>query len=75
MNMKPCPECGGTLKRMYSKEYLDEHFPVNSPMDRANIKLQIESKRLFECSNCGFKYRLNDKEYAKYVLSQLKRDK
>lgn len=50
--MKTCPECGGELKRMYSKEYLDEHFPVNSPQDKMNMEIHISSKRLYKCINC-----------------------
>ena len=71
--MKPCPECGGTLIRMYSKEYLDEHFPVNSPKDRANMNIQIESKRLFECIECEYKKTLSNKEYIAYILEMKKR--
>ena len=71
--MKPCSECGGTLIRMYSKEYLDEYFPVNSPKDRANMKIQIESKRLFECIECDHKKTLSNKEYIAYILEMKKR--
>lgn len=71
--MKPCPKCGGELKRMYSKEYLDEHFPVSSPKDRTNMNIQIESKRLFECSDCEYKEKLNVTEYIAYILEMKKR--
>ncbi len=70
--MKPCPECGGKLKRMYSKEYLDEHFPV-SIKDKMNMNIHIESKRFFECMKCGYKHRLSDVEYGAYILSHTKR--
>lgn len=71
--MKPCPECGGELKRMYSKEYLDEHYPVNSPKDKSNMNIQIESKRLFECSDCDYKKTLSRTEYIAYILEMKKR--
>ena len=71
--MIKCPKCENELERMYSKEYLDEHFPVKSPNDSANIKIQIESKRLFECKKCGHKYRLSDVQYGAYILSQTKK--
>ena len=70
--MKPCPECGGSLKRMYSKEYLDEHFPV-SLKDKMNMNIHIESKRLFECSDCDYKKTLSSTEYVAYILEMKKR--
>lgn len=70
--MKPCPECGGELKRMYSKEYLDEHFPV-SIRDKMNMNIHIESKRLFECSDCDYKKALSNTEYVAYILEMGKR--
>ena len=70
--MKPCPKCGGELVRMYSKEYLDDNFPVKSPKDKMNIEIQIESKRLFICIKCKYRRRLNDAQYGAYILSQFK---
>lgn len=65
--MVNCSKCGLEMERMYSKEYLDKHYPVKSINDRVNMNFHIESKRLFKC-NCGFIKRLNNKEYIEYIL-------
>jgi len=66
--MVECSECGSYMIRMYDKEYVDKEYPVKSPKDLVNIKMQIEMKRFFKCNKCGFSKRLSDKEYLNYVL-------
>lgn len=70
MKYDECSDCGSSMVRMYSKEYIDEHYPVSSPKDMANIKMQIDMKRYFKCEKCGCGNvkRLNDTEFTKYIL-------
>jgi len=65
--MVDCSDCGSSMVRMYDKDYINVEYPVYSPKDLVNIKMQIEMRRFFKCE-CGFSKRLNDKEYLDYVL-------
>lgn len=68
MRYDDCSECGSSMVRMYSKEYVDKEYPVSSPKDFVNMRMQIDMKRYFTCEKCGYTKRLNDTEFAKYVL-------
>lgn len=56
------------LVRLFTKDYLDQYFPVDNVTDKDNMNFQIEAKRIFKCSNCGLIKRLGNIEYIIYIL-------
>ncbi|MBA7490162.1 hypothetical protein ES702_00697 [subsurface metagenome] len=66
--MVDCSNCGSSMIRMYSKEYLNKHYPVKSYEDRVNMNFHVESKRLFKCSKCENIKRLSFFEYFVYIM-------